>query len=399
MTSILEVLLRAEAARTAAGEAQLKELKRISRGIDAIAKMQLAQHASTFWRDLMETTPLIADLVKCSLNFRSAADAHCLVVLVELLGSSARELSSKLYENLKTDERADFIKWILVRYGKIDTRTDGELASYMATLESAKCLPKLGEIFVGKNKYNINDLSSIGYKDMRFATSSPWILTNDFYLRQYYHEMVHPRRGDVIIDAGAYHGDSAILFAHDTGYECEIHSFEISAMNIEVFKKNIELNPKTTGIIHVEQRALSSASGRVMYFDESVSDTSMFSVRSENGSCSDLSRIETVSLDDYVQERGLNTVDFIKMDIEGGERDALLGAQRTLSTLKPRLAIAIYHRFDDLFVLPELILRANPNYRFGFKWTNRKATNEVVLFAIDTSSPGGCKIPSWQPGD
>lgn len=255
----------------------------------------------------------------------------------------------------------------------------------METLERAKALPSLGEVVAGGKRHKINDLSPIGYDDFRFATASPWVLTNDFFLKQYHHPRVHPRRGDVIIDAGAFHGDSALLFACDTGFECDIHSFELAAVNVDVLEQNIGLNPRVGGKVRINRRALTSESGRTLYFDETLPDPSMFSIRPENESRTDLTLVKTVSLDDYVTEQGLVSVDFVKMDIEGGEQDALVGAQRTLATLKPRLAIALYHRFDDLFVLPELILRANPNYRFGFKWTNRKATNEAVLFAFDPS--------------
>ena len=49
---------------------------------------------------------------------------------------------------------------------------------------------------------------------------------------------------------------------------------------------------------------------------------------------------------------GVAKVDFIKMDIEGAERDALKGAAQTLKTYKPRLMLDMYHRPDDAVVLP-----------------------------------------------
>lgn len=383
MADLKDELKRFEASRAAAEAAQLKELKRLNRGLDAVAKMQLAAYAESAWGGLMTANALVADMVKASRTFRSAPDAPSLVALVEQLGERVGDVSKNLYERLDSDERADFLKWILVRYGKIDTRSETELAEYAATLERAKALPSLGEVSAGGRSHKINDLSSIGYGDLRFASSSPWVLTNDFFLRQYHHPRVHPRRGDVIIDAGAFHGDSALLFAHDTGFECDVHSFELASINIDVLEHNIRLNPRAEKRIHVNRLALTTESGKELLFDETLSDPSMFSLRPVDTLRSDLTRVETISLDDYVRDRRLSKVDFIKMDIEGGERDALLGARNTIATLKPRLAIALYHRFDDLFVLPEIILQANPRYRFGFKWTNRKVTNEAVLFAVD----------------
>lgn len=381
-----ETLKRFDEARSTAETNQLKELKRLNRGVDALAKMQLATYAQAAWGDLMRKHVLVADLVKASLGFRSAPDAPGLVALIDRLGEHVADVSANLYERLTPEERSDFLKWILIRYGKIDTRSEAELKEYAATLERAKALPSLGDVTAGGRTHKVNDLSSIGYGEMRFATASPWILTNDFFLKQYHHPHVHPQRGDVIIDAGAFHGDSALLFAHDTGYECDIHSFELSEVNIDVIRRNVDLNPKCEKLIRINRLALASESGKELAFDETLSDPSMFSLQANAVTRAGLTQVTTISLDDYVRENELANVDFIKMDIEGGEHDALLGAQEVLSQKKPRLAIALYHNFEDLWTLPELVLRANPSYRFGFKWTNRKVTNEAVLFAVDSST-------------
>ncbi len=61
-------------------------------------------------------------------------------------------------------------------------------------------------------------------------------------------------------------------------------------------------------------------------------------------------------------ELGLPRVDYIKLDIEGAEREALKGATLTLAKYQPRLFIDAYHQEDDMDLLPKLILGANPNY-------------------------------------
>jgi hypothetical protein len=58
-------------------------------------------------------------------------------------------------------------------------------------------------------------------------------------------------------------------------------------------------------------------------------------------------------------------VNFIKMDIEGAEREALKGAADTLRRCKPHLMLDMYHRSDDEFVLPRVIAAANPAYRMA----------------------------------
>ena len=55
--------------------------------------------------------------------------------------------------------------------------------------------------------------------------------------------------------------------------------------------------------------------------------------------------------------------DFIKMDIEGAEHNALLGAAHTIKEFCPRMLIAAYHRTEDLFAIPETVLSIRLDYR------------------------------------
>ena len=101
----------------------------------------------------------------------------------------------------------------------------------------------------------------------------------------------------------------------------------------------------------------------------------MFQVYEDKSSCNSLCdsnykvsnesnvyNVETITIDDFVSERNLGDVDFIKADIEGAERRMLIGAKKTLKELAPKLAICYYHNLDDLKVLRKLILDANPKY-------------------------------------
>lgn len=71
-----------------------------------------------------------------------------------------------------------------------------------------------------------------------------------------------------------------------------------------------------------------------------------------------------MKLDTIVEMLGLERVDFIKMDIEGAEVDALLGAEETIKRFKPKLAICTYHRPTDPIEIRKILLNYNPNYRF-----------------------------------
>lgn len=74
-------------------------------------------------------------------------------------------------------------------------------------------------------------------------------------------------------------------------------------------------------------------------------------------------------------------ITYIKMDIEGMEISAILGGKQIITNQKPKLAISVYHRRKDIWEIPKLILRINPDYRLYFRMYSFKG-NDVVLYAI-----------------
>jgi len=62
---------------------------------------------------------------------------------------------------------------------------------------------------------------------------------------------------------------------------------------------------------------------------------------------------------------------YIKLDIEGFEKQALIGAIKTINKYKPKLAICVYHNIEDLWEIPYLINKVNKNYKFYLRhYTN-----------------------------
>jgi hypothetical protein len=89
----------------------------------------------------------------------------------------------------------------------------------------------------------------------------------------------------------------------------------------------------------------------------------------------------TVSVDDFVRTNGLERIDFIKMDIEGAEQLALEGSAHSIARHRPKLAICAYHEPDDLWRIPLLITRLNPDYRLYLDhYTNH--VEETVVYAV-----------------
>ena len=69
--------------------------------------------------------------------------------------------------------------------------------------------------------------------------------------------------------------------------------------------------------------------------------------------------IEAAPVDDLIEE----PLSYIKLDVEGAEREALEGCRRQILAYKPKLAISAYHRNEDLFALPLQISAMRADYR------------------------------------
>ncbi len=80
--------------------------------------------------------------------------------------------------------------------------------------------------------------------------------------------------------------------------------------------------------------------------------------------------MESVTLDEVIGKLGLPRVDFLKADIEGAERHALLGAHDTIAKHRPRIAFCVYHYPDDPKVIGD-ILRGHQNYELVFDSSGR----------------------------
>jgi hypothetical protein len=92
--------------------------------------------------------------------------------------------------------------------------------------------------------------------------------------------------------------------------------------------------------------------------------------------------VPVTSLDAYFKneaEGGLPT--FIKMDIEGAELGALLGAVEIIRQNKPRLAICAYHKLEDIYELPRAILAIRKDYRFALR-QHAPGCWDTVLYAV-----------------
>ncbi len=165
---------------------------------------------------------------------------------------------------------------------------------------------------------------------------------------------------DVVLDLGANVGYFSVLAASKG---CVSYAFEPTPSQIPIIKRHSELNGDR---IYAEQYAISNQGGETtFYLDNDILAANSLIVRGNQGSSITVNQI---TVDDFVKQKKLERVDFIKADIEGAERLMLEGATETLKRFAPKLSLCTYHLPDDKEVLTDLILKTNPNYKIEYKW-------------------------------
>jgi FkbM family methyltransferase len=222
------------------------------------------------------------------------------------------------------------------------------------------------------------DLADEGYPIHIYARASA--VLNQFLLQQYRcitaNHVIEVGPGETVIDAGGCYGDTALYFACKAGESGQVFSFEFMPDNIDVFQRNMALNPNLSSRIELLHNPLWSRSAEKLFVEGSGPGAYITPCPKDPAA----TQVETLSIDDLVQRQQLARVGFIKMDIEGAELEALKGAGATIRRYRPKLAISVYHQLHDFWTIPQWIDSLRLDYRFYLRHFTVHA-EETVLFA------------------
>ena len=250
------------------------------------------------------------------------------------------------------------------------------------------------------NKLSINSVVG-ALKDERSKNVLSDIIgyrqTNDFsYIEDAYDEnqyfppdIITLDSNDVFIDGGAYDGKTTEDFIRKTKENySHAHVFEPVPANYSTAASRL-VDYINLGKVTLIEKALSDKKEKVIFFENRFGShmldpdtkTALLDVSSVDSSfVPSFVEAETVSLDAYFEGQS-DMPSFIKLDVEGAEMDALVGARGLIEKHRPKLAVSIYHKFEDLFEIPLYLMQAYPFYDFYIRH-HQLSSWETTLYAV-----------------
>lgn len=203
------------------------------------------------------------------------------------------------------------------------------------------------------------------------STIPLYSISNDFTYYTYFKAI---KAGDTVLDLGSNDGYLSTIFSKTVGAKGEVHSMEPDDFNIKTQKHVFALN-KVVGNIQIHDVLIWNENTKIPFNQEGTVASSAHYM----GDGKHVVEKEAITLDSWCKKYKVNQLDFIKMDIEGAEIEAIEGAKETIKKFQPHFAIASYH-----------IINGEPTYiklekmfsEMGYPYiTKRFGNSEIITFA------------------
>ena len=158
------------------------------------------------------------------------------------------------------------------------------------------------------------------------------ILNNESFENTVRHRILSEvQPGMVVLDVGANIGYYTVQMAAKVGAAGRVVAFEPNPVMVLELKRNLELNRLDN--VSIQPIALSNRPGEAEFFCPPDGWEAHGSLQPNRTFQVDHTiKVPTRTLDEVIEQLGLAKVDFIKMDVEGAERNVFQGAKRTLSS-------------------------------------------------------------------
>jgi FkbM family methyltransferase len=283
--------------------------------------------------------------------------------LYSAYGLLCDQYSRSLYKRLICYRLAGFHSF------KINAAYTSKTEALETLRASERCYPSSLDISGFRGTLKHYDFS---HKEHRYSVDC---LGLDYYLHrgQYYYASenatIQPESGDFVVDGGACLGDTAAVFSNSVGSSGKVFAFDPVREHLEVLQFN------------ANQFLYKNVSPVGYALGDKVVEGEPLSIGGYNpGVRSTGSRMPTTTLDIYFSEHKTERLDFIKLDVEGSEIPALIGGRNVITRFKPKLAVSLYHKPNDLHEIILFIKSEFPFYRQYFIDHYTIHQGETVLY-------------------
>jgi FkbM family methyltransferase len=188
-----------------------------------------------------------------------------------------------------------------------------------------------------------------------------------------------PHSGETVIDAGPYPGNFTIILSRLVGRNGTVLAFEANKNNYhELLMRIRRLRLKNIIVLNV---ALWNSDGEFIFMISNGEGSSL-SRRGNARPGSD--PVRTKKLDTIINELGIRRVNYMKMDIEGAEIEAIKGAAGVLSVHCPEVVIASYHVRDGVpthKAVSEALQASGYQVKVGFP-------AHLTVYGVKNKNPG-----------
>lgn len=190
--------------------------------------------------------------------------------------------------------------------------------------------------------------------------------------KEYFEEFIEYKEGETFVDAGVLNLATSYRFAEECDkhgiIDYKIYAFEPDKQSyqncLKIKEKHLEKR------INLYNLGLWSSNMSLGFSHQELGASHV----TDN---EDFDKIDVVSLDGFIKDK----ITFIKMDIEGAELEALKGCSDIIKQYKPKLAICVYHKKEDIIEIPRYIKELVPEYKLYLRHYSNYET-DTVLYAL-----------------
>lgn len=202
-----------------------------------------------------------------------------------------------------------------------------------------------------------------------FTTTSK---TREYLYDDYFDlDLVKCDKEEVIVDLGAYTGDTILSYLKNYGNDCykKIYCYEVTPSSFELLKENLKHYPN----IEYKLKGVADKEGLMSLNNNKESASANTLTAKEEGD------VVVTTLDIDIKE----PITLIKADIEGFEQKAILGGKNHILKDHPKLLISVYHNNEDLWKIPRMIYDLHDDYQFYLRYNSSPIyPTEITLIAI-----------------